>query len=141
MLEIIFIPLWVLFLSKVIASGFLFLHNIAILPFRKLSELMLESIPEGSRSYLAISYLTFSKVICYYLAGIWSAFMVYWIIILNSPDVSWWLYGVAFGGFVMARCVDAITTAMFIAFCVMPELIDLSYGWVPFELFTYNPFN
>lgn len=103
-------------------------------PFVKLSTIMLETTSEGYQNSVMIGYGIFSKLLGYYLACIWSAFMVYWIIEPNSPNASWWVYGLALAGFLMAKCVDVVTLSVFAVFCLKPELIDTLYSWVPFRI-------
>lgn len=126
--------------SWMMSKLFLMIFSLVMRPLYKLAELKLEAVPEGNPSFWVTSYLFFSKILCYYFIGIWAAYMVYWVVVPNSPGAPWWIYGITLGGFLTAKCIDWVTLSMFAVFCYKPILINVIYCWIPFKsLFLYYP--
>lgn len=125
--------------SWIHAKLFSILYLIAISPSALIVYVITKILPEKQCDFALSVFKIISMPYGYYIACIWPAFIVSWIIIPNESNATWWLYLIAYGGFITTSCLDTITILAFAIFCFKPELINLLYGWVPFNFIFYKP--
>lgn len=125
--------------SWVFAKIFSVLYILACLPMTFILFCIQKTVPESYQNWALNIFAIFSKIFGYYIACIWPAFIVTWLIIPNLPTAPWWIYGIALGGFITASCIDIVTFSALAIFCFKPELINLFYSWVPFHSIFLSP--
>ncbi|MEI8366442.1 MAG: hypothetical protein WCF65_08505 [Parachlamydiaceae bacterium] len=115
------------------AKVFACIYVAANYPLIKLAEVATCYVPHKHERMVSAGFTVLLKSVGYYLACIWPALIITWLIIPNVVTAPWWMYGIALGGFLTAKCIDSITVSAFALFCLKPDLIEVIYGWVPFN--------
>lgn len=132
LLSIICLLLVVICTSWIVSKVFSFIYVIVTSPLVGIVWGVQKYVSEKYQKRVWIGLSILIVPIGYYFACIWPAYIISWIIVPNLQVGTWWLYGIALGGFCMSEFASLITFTAFIIFCFKPELVKTIYGWVPY---------